>query len=350
MAIHQWVLACGLLLLARPSWAHRITCPPGDNSVIQACLDRAHPGDELVFAGEYRIDPSKPYVVLQNSSGVRLVGDAADPPLFRCSVEGGGRPLFAPYINDGIQVVADGAHVENILIARLAFEGCATAINVRVENEGSFANIEIREAAISNVYYGIIVDAPIERLVIRGSRIVDAERGIAIGSQSLNESKGVEITGNVLQGLSPDQPIALDQAGIITSEMLAGKIARNLISGFSRSFEVPGLGVAALNIGDAADLDIVQNVVQEVAIGISLGGPAEVRGHVSHNRVEGATTAGVVLRAEANGRRIGVNELVGNGVDVRLIDDGTSNNVVELLCGQTYEDFGIGNRIVFRHQ
>jgi hypothetical protein len=354
MTIHHWALACGVLLLARPTWAHRISCPPGDNSVIQACLDRAQPGDELVFAGDYRIDPSQPYVVLQNTSHIRLLGDAADPPVFRCRVEAGGRPLMAPLVNDAIQLRADGERVENILVAGIAFEGCGTAITVATANEGSFFDVEIREATISNVYYGVIVDAAIEQLVIRDSQIRNAERGIAIGSVSLNESRRVEITGNVLQGLTLDQPITDAQIGISTSEMLDGKIAGNVISGFSRSFGLPGIGVALINIGDAADLDVVHNVIQEVGVGISLGGPAVARGHVSGNRVEGASTAGVVLRFGATGRRIGVNELIDNAVDVRLtgveVDDPTIGNVVQLECGQTYEDFGIDNRIVINHR
>jgi len=353
MAIHHWAVAGGVLSFALPTLAQPIVCPPGDNSIIQACLDRARPGDELVFAGDYRIDPSKPPVVLQNASHVRLVADAAEPPVFRCSVGANGRPLSAAYVNDGILLRADGGHFENILVAGLAFEGCATAINVFTANEGSFSNLEIREAIISNAYYGVIVDAPIERLVIRGSRMLNVERGIAIGSESLNESSGVEITGNTLLGLAPEHSLTFDQVGIVTSEMRSGMIARNTISGFSRSFEIPGIGVAAVNIGGPTELDIVHNVIQDVGVGISLSGPAEAQGSVRHNWVGLASTAGVVVRAGANHRRIGTNELFDNALDVRLTGveagEATSDNVVELLCGQTHEDFGIDNRLVLRH-
>lgn len=358
MAIHHWALACGVLLLAPPTWAHRIICPPGDNAVIQACLDRAHPGDELVFAGDYRIDPSQPHVVLQNKSDVRLVGDAGDPPLFRCSVDAGGRPVDAQFTNDGIQVRADGERVKDIVLDGLEFVDCDTAIVLFAENGGRLEHIDIHDTSVSNVYYGILVQAPVQHLAVRNSRILNAESAITFESPFDDVSSGVEITDNVLQGLRPGLPTTRDQFGVLARGVLSGKIARNLISGFSQMVALPGIGIAAVDFDETGtDLDIVHNVIDDVGIGISLGGPALARGRVAHNRVEGASAVGLVLRNGATRRRIGVNELTDNTVDVRLTgvdtpfegDAGTSNNVVELLCGQTHEDFGIDNRVVVRH-
>jgi copper-binding protein NosD len=355
MFVCRAVFGCCAVLLAPPVWARPIACPPGDNATIQGCLDSARPGDDILFSGIYTIDPSQPPVTLENRSSVRLLGDAARPALFQCQVEADGRPLAVNNRNDAFQLLASESRVSGVVFEGLHFEGCGTAILLQVVGAGSFANIEILEIEASNVYYGVLAQAPVDGLAIQGSRISNADRAIVLDeTQRGYIFRDVEITGNVLRGLAPSQLAKMSQSGIFLLGALDGKVAGNIVSGVTQTVEIVPLGIAALNFGTApTNLDIVHNVVTNVGVGISLGGSAPADGSVAGNDVEGAATAGIVIRAGANGHRIGVNRLANNDVDVRLTgvdtaagDAGSHDNEVLLLCGQTYEDFGVDNRVL----
>ena len=124
-------------LSTQPAWAKTIVCPPGDNAVIQACIDRAAPGDRIVFAGNYQIDPAQPPVRIVNKSNLRLVGDEKNPPQFNGRVEADGRPLLVDSANNGFNVLADEAQVSGLVVDGLNFTGCGTAINLLTANGGT---------------------------------------------------------------------------------------------------------------------------------------------------------------------------------------------------------------------
>src|SRR5437867_2303116 len=100
-----------ILLGMQPAWAKTLVCPPGDNAVIQACIDKAVPGDRIVFSGNYRIDPVQSPVRIVNKSDLKLVGDQKNPPQFNGLVAADGRPLQVDSANNAFNVIADGTQV-----------------------------------------------------------------------------------------------------------------------------------------------------------------------------------------------------------------------------------------------
>lgn len=347
-----------IILGTQPAWAETIVCPPGDNAVIQACIDQAAPGDRIVFSGNYQIDPDQPFVRIVNKSNLQLVGDEENPPQFNGRVAPDGRPLLVASANNGFNVLADGAQVSGLVFDGLDFTGCGIAINLLTANGGTYADITIRNVAITNSYVGLEVTGVEDGLTIRDCSIARTDIGMRVRGQNVH-STGIDIAGNDVVGLGADEIGKLTQTGILL-DRVDGRVHDNLVTGFTKFVIRAGIGIVVQDTVDSSfDASVFGNFVADNQVGISLGGVAAADGRVFDNIVWRSSVYGINLRFGANDWRIGLNAISDSEiVDVNLtgirtvppIDPfGTFGNTVYLTAGQTYSDAGSQNTIIVRH-
>ena len=159
---------CLFSLAIQTARAVTISCPPGGNETIQACIDQAAPGDKIVFSGSYQIDPAKAFVQILDKSNLRLVGDDNNPPLFSCQLDADGRPTADFRLNAVFNVNATANVVENLVFDGLQFSGCSSAITLSaLEPAAGYDNITIRNLEITNNIVGINILAPTNDVEVR---------------------------------------------------------------------------------------------------------------------------------------------------------------------------------------
>ena len=337
----QSVVLIGLVVgAAVGAEARTIPCSPGGNAAIQACLDEASEGDEVVFApGLYVIDPGQPQVGLANRGGLTLRGASADdPPQFRCSVGSDGRPSPRNPTNSAFNFAVSGGKTLPVLrFEDLRFADCYAAIAVvPADTTSAFSDVQVRGVEIENGILGVVLQGVVAATVERNLSHRTERPIIIFNAPGRPRAEQVTVSGNELRGPCADLPPDTDCAdvpiydinvGIQTFNVALGEVSGNRVMGFARVFPVsttPQTGGRAIVHGDSYPpdfhVDITHNALHNNGNGVGVGGVGRATGAIACNKIYNSSRFGVAMVQAAHGWTVGPNEYRNNDwADIFLI-------------------------------
>jgi hypothetical protein len=273
-------------------------CEPGGNAELQACLDQAG-AVKLIPPGTYRIDPAQAQVTINAFDGLKILGaDPDDPPKIACERAADGRPVELNS-NNGLTVVASNATVTGVEIAHLDLRDCFRGLLVSGSGVGRFEGLSIHDLKAKNSVVGLLL-AQLQSAVISGNRVMDSDVGMVVAGVSATAT--VVVSGNTLLGMA-NQP---SKGGLnigISASNVTGEIRRNVVRHFTVWTATAGRGIG-YGRGFPGDyhLDIYENEIHDVQIGIATGGLTVPRRDASGNPTLPDGTADWPFRTRATGR------------------------------------------------
>ena len=356
----RWVVAaataCGFVFAGGAGAA--TIAVPADHATIQAALDAAGPGDDvLVSPGSYNEKISFPSsgtsgnpITLQSTGGAAVT-----------TITGAGRP------GDNIVLIDTKSHVRVVGFTIRDNTGVTDGSGIRVLGSGT--GIELRDNVIREIRgtnaMGITVyateAAPVENLVIDGNEILDCDPSPSEALTLNGNVRAFEVTDNHVHDVNN---IAIDFIGgetdiqpnpslVAREGVCRGNIVERCGSGFSGGIYVDGGRDILIENNTVTECDLGIEVAAENA-GILTSG-VEVRNNVLyHNRVVGLIFGGFaagVGRANENvfrGNTLYKNATdAGDGVGEIWVQYG-NDNVLEnnLVWARGAADGGVPNQLV----
>jgi hypothetical protein len=230
--------------------------------------------------------------------------DPDDPPKIVCERAADGRPVELNS-NIGLTVVANNATVTGVEIAHLDFRDCFRGLLVSGSGLGRFEGLSVHDLKAKNSVVGLLL-AQLQSAVITDNRVMDSDVGMGVIGVSATAT--VMVSDNTILGME-NQP---SKGGLnvgISATNVTGDIRRNVIRHFKVWTGTAGRGISYARVvpGDY-DLDISENEIHDVQIGIATGGLTFPRLDASGNPTQPDGTDAWPFRTLATGEMWG-NEL-----------------------------------------
>ena len=176
----------------------------------------------------------------------------------------------------------------------LHFTGCGTAINLLTANGGTYADITIRNVAITNSYVGLEIVGVEDGLTIRDCSIARTDIGMRVFGQHVH-STGIEISGNVVSGLGTDEIGKLFQTGIFL-DRVDGSVHDNVVTGFTKFVIRFGIGIVVRVASTAPSIHLSMHLFSTISL----------------------TTTRSASHSEGGRRPMGASSITSSGARVRL--------------------------------